>query len=349
MRGLISRKARSPFDCGLEDNNESSRSLLLTELPQNILVPLKYLTKNPPIHEIPPSQEAYQTLTPSIHLFLSRNSLRSLPATLFDLDNITVLSLRNNKLTELPPAIGKLRNLHELNVGGNRLRWLPWEFLELVGRKWDGKLKNLSIFPNPFMDLDDSLPRQREVDLPDFKRPEEENIKDFLLGSEQAVLDQVARQPHLIARSPVTYFSIDGVARNSTMQRSSPSSSQFTRPVQPPEERCRVPSLVELTLRTAIRDPTLPTLPPLLPPDTSNRVFRHLDTAIKVQQSGGMQCTICHRDFVLPRTEWIEWWHCIPGAFFPLVDDDGRLGAIPQLRIPLMRRGCSWRCDDMEP
>jgi Leucine-rich repeat (LRR) protein len=105
------------------------------------------LIRNPRVINEAPSPERYESLTPFLQLFLSRNALRTLPPELWNLQHLSVLSLRNNKLTELPPCIAKLHNLVELNLAGNRLRWLPWELLRLVGPK--GNLRRLNVRPNP--------------------------------------------------------------------------------------------------------------------------------------------------------------------------------------------------------
>ncbi|WWC59695.1 uncharacterized protein I303_102257 [Kwoniella dejecticola CBS 10117] len=80
----------------------------------------------------------------NIAIYAGQNSLTSLPSALFEISNLTVLSLRGNKLTALPPAIGELRQLKELNIGLNHLTELPSTILNL----------NLELFttsPNSFM------------------------------------------------------------------------------------------------------------------------------------------------------------------------------------------------------
>jgi len=54
-------------------------------------------------------------------VYLANNSLVSLPSALFEISNLTTLSLRGNELDCLPAAIGELRNLRELHIGGNRI------------------------------------------------------------------------------------------------------------------------------------------------------------------------------------------------------------------------------------
>lgn len=98
----------------------------------------------------PPSEDEFGPLTPSIQLYLSRNQLTSLPAELFTLTNITVLSLRNNDLGYLPPAIGRLHKLTELNIAGNGMRHLPWELLDVLHCK--GKHRQIAVRPNPFIE-----------------------------------------------------------------------------------------------------------------------------------------------------------------------------------------------------
>ncbi|ORX54041.1 outer arm dynein light chain 1 [Hesseltinella vesiculosa] len=81
----------------------------------------------------------------SLQLYLFDNRLHTLSPTLFQLENLTVLSLRHNYLTMIPPAIVHLSELVELSVGNNCLTFLPGEITQLP------KLSLLSVSPNPLL------------------------------------------------------------------------------------------------------------------------------------------------------------------------------------------------------
>ncbi|KXN86604.1 p53-induced protein with a death domain [Leucoagaricus sp. SymC.cos] len=78
-----------------------------------------------------------------IHLVLSNNLITKLPRTLWDLERLTVLSLRGNQLTVLPSEICHLRNLEDLNIANNKLQYVPSELLSM-------SLRVLNLHPNPF-------------------------------------------------------------------------------------------------------------------------------------------------------------------------------------------------------
>ncbi|KAI1211896.1 uncharacterized protein F4807DRAFT_380459 [Annulohypoxylon truncatum] len=99
---------------------------------------------------VPIIEEAspFESRRPFLEVYLSSNPLIRAPGALFNLEHLTVLSLRSTLITELPPSIGNLRNLQSLNLSLTRLRYLPWELLDLL--KYPSKLQNLNIHPNPF-------------------------------------------------------------------------------------------------------------------------------------------------------------------------------------------------------
>jgi len=101
-------------------------------------------------HLIPTVVEGvpFEGREPRMQLYLGNNHLARIPAAVFDLSCLTVLSLRNNQLAELPPCIGQLRNLDHLNISFNRLRWLPKELLDLMMSR--DNLENFKLYPNPF-------------------------------------------------------------------------------------------------------------------------------------------------------------------------------------------------------
>ncbi|EIN09397.1 hypothetical protein PUNSTDRAFT_142973 [Punctularia strigosozonata HHB-11173 SS5] len=78
-----------------------------------------------------------------IRLFLPHNSITMLPKELFELRNLTVLSLHHNSLIKLPPEIAKLVNLRDLNISYNKLEYLPSELLGM-------QLALLNVVSNPF-------------------------------------------------------------------------------------------------------------------------------------------------------------------------------------------------------
>jgi hypothetical protein len=76
-----------------------------------------------------------------------------------------------------------------------------------------------------------------------------------------------------------------------------------------------------------------------------------LATVAAKKETGSTKCSICKREYMIPRTEWVEWWE-----FVKCADDKGMASAASPLRqmenerdavegmVPLMRRGCSWLC-----
>ncbi|KAI9841394.1 MAG: hypothetical protein M1837_000727 [Sclerophora amabilis] len=312
----------------LEQGNEcvDLSSLQLTSIPESSITPLNSLTKHPPVDQLPPSQEAYKPLTPSLHVFLSQNLLHSVPGAVLSLENLTVLSLRNNKLRELPPAIGRLTKLVELNVGGNRLQWLPGEILNLLGD--EGCLSTLSIHPNPFV--------ERNVeDDGDFHFIESIREKSRHHGYPQSThgTSQVPKrfvQPGIefVGASSVQYFHLDG-------------SPLHTPPPRGDHNATLVHSLVELALRSCRSSSQLSHTLSLLPEDSPETLDRLLSEAQITEESGGQSCAVCGRDFLIARTEWIEWWklvRCKPNQPFY----SRTMMAVETLAV--RRRGCSWRC-----
>jgi hypothetical protein len=68
------------------------------------------------------------------------------------------------------------------------------------------------------------------------------------------------------------------------------------------------------------------------------------------KESGGSKCTICNRNFIVARTEWIEWWemakaaaNTMASAASPLRQMENDRDVLEKM-VPLIRRGCSWLC-----
>ncbi len=127
------------------------RGLELEQLSNETISQLSEFSCIPLVTEDVP----FEQTDPSLKLYLARNPLPRAPGAIFNLEFLTVLSLRNTQVTELPPSIANLRNLTDLNVSLNRLQYLPGELLDLL--QYPGKLRNLSIHPNPFC-LPENIP-----------------------------------------------------------------------------------------------------------------------------------------------------------------------------------------------
>ncbi|KAI9475798.1 MAG: hypothetical protein EXX96DRAFT_278387 [Benjaminiella poitrasii] len=139
----VRRAIDSTIDNGLEQVDISNIGLI--EIPDDI-GELKYVTV---LHND-------VVKSASLQLYLYNNNIERINPVLFQLKNLTVLSLRNNHLKLIPPDIALLENLIELSIGNNDLTYLPGELLRLK------KLTILSLLPNPFAPLPkDQLHRQR--------------------------------------------------------------------------------------------------------------------------------------------------------------------------------------------
>ena len=269
------------------------------------LRPLRYYTRQVPRQGS--CIRCYQSLTPALRLYLSNNLLEEVPGEVFNIKILEVLSLRLNNLTEILPSIGKLCNLRELNVGSNQLHWLPWELLGLL----HANLKKCMIYPNPF-------------------------IRPVPYTSNHASTR--------IAFLDITGASFrDWPPAPSSLPEHWPepqTDDEFLGP--PPEERVKTPSLLELALRACKESRQLSQFPFLIPDDCPQHLAQLLERTWKIKEAGGQSCSVCGNEYIIPRTEWIEWWYCILEQV-PRGQPDSSL-ATHRMPVPLLRRGCSWAC-----
>lgn len=327
-----------------------------------------------------------------LQLFLQKNRLRNLPAELWNLENLTVLSLRNNKLTYIPPSIARLQNLRELNLACNRLRYLPWELLKLIGGESDFNtnkpLRSITILPNPlFQALRMTRNSAEAYVIPTDKKKNMDKAQNFreriqftndpaaskeaawFAKLHQSYADILHQQdesksddhvswntvkPIYMSSTPVIYFDVDGSPLDSNsypVPSRIPYSNHailFTLPLDESHQTMEssaghVHSLFELATSSAQNVSTLPQLHKLLPEDTPSTVFNALKTATTIrQEEGERRCSVCNRSYVIPRTEWIEFWHRIPiHVLFP---EKLTASGMDELFLPFLRWGCSWGC-----
>jgi hypothetical protein len=342
-------------------------NLGLSRLTPSIIEPLRQLIRHS--HDdllSPPSEDEYAALTPSIQLYLSRNRLTTLPAELFNLEHIVVLSVRNNELRELPPSIARLRKLKELNIAGNAIRRLPWELLGILHAH--GRNHTIHVRPNPLIrPVNGEEPSRLEAmkKTPNGPPPPATDLHRFkesclTAGSwnmtseldwrlRLARLDREQRNaPPLpadeaaprrlhelicLASSAVRYFTLDGTiygGGDPAVDDSAPVISDPTSscPTTRPGQ-ASAPSLFEVALQAVQSTYDLRELPEQIP----CRVRAALHTAARAALEGNAKCSMCRRSFIVARAEWTEYWHSGPASTFNL-----------DSVLPFFRRTCSWSC-----
>ena len=256
----------------------------------------------------PPSQEAYRPLTPSLRLYLANNNLTAIPSEIYRLHNLTELSLRQNQLITISPSISILASLDELNVSGNNLHYLPYEIIDLVSRP---NFRDIRCHPNPFF-------------IPVFPS----------LGHSQDCDNLRRNDEYLVAVTPTAYLDINGNPyRGSIPAPSSTDTYILTKSprFRPPQsELTTTPSLLESALRSISTVPNLNQFISYASKYGPASLSQVLQRAWTTRQTGGVRCTVCRKEYIVPRTEWIEWWkNVFPRSGHP---------------VPLLRRGCSWAC-----
>ncbi|KAJ5137456.1 uncharacterized protein N7443_010251 [Penicillium atrosanguineum] len=294
-------------------------NLNLKSIGPGLLAPLQHLTKLPSVTEPPTSENAYTSLQPFLRIFLPNNNLTNLGSELFELKDLKVLSVRSNKLTMLPANIRNLTSLQVLNIAVNELTSLPWELLGLL----QGELKHFSIYPNPFPSIEETIVAVWRHGSSQEGEPSIDEVLKFNEYEGEPPSD--AWTAIRVATGPVNRLDMDG------------------RPVQPSSSHSanHAPSLRELSLRTLVKMPGLDQIteeelldfPPLAVPLIAMAQKWHAD--------GGWHCSVCHKEYVNPRSQWTEWWDCTPhenGMKRPRTSGE-------KLRpLPFSRFGCSWAC-----
>lgn len=308
---------------------------------------------------------------PELHLFLWSNQLTRVPGAVFDLEHLTILSLRGNSLTELPPAILKLKKLQTLNVSLNNLRYLPIELLELIYDP-ESSLETLMLHPNPWYQPEGG-------EEPEAPWSSENADRAYPGPGPQGRGSRwLSRQPRassfldgkLWTRSPVEFKDTKGTVYSAFRVRPDdktlPTEDLESEPMPPMQNTAqqrimlstevkttKVPSLMELALQACARNPYLSELPEILADTTPNT--RMCDLLVDTQvhsYTGGQRCTVCKRPVIKPTAQWFEWWeifvnHQVPGdtADSEPVARVQYLTQSPEERlVPFVRRVCSWNC-----
>ncbi|KAI9167556.1 Glucose-repressible alcohol dehydrogenase transcriptional effector [Paramyrothecium foliicola] len=318
----------------LEDGSETVDfwSMGLEELSNDTVAPLSQLTCIPQITK----DVAFEQKEPDLKIYLAQNLLSRLPGALFDLVNLTTLSLRGNRLTELPPAISRLQNLRELNVSLNRLRYLPMEMLELLDTA--DSLHSVVLHPNPFLQpeslsvdataaYDESLSFRRSLKdaRPYFISQHLCRSPRQLTNSSGAVLSDFTIPPE-VTKVPVPVETLSSTTAPEGSSRSS-----------------AVPSLVEVALRSCYASFDLPDLASYIP-DGLSHLRQLLDRAVQQKESGGLFCSGCQKLIIIPTVQWIEWRAVYAGETRP----NSNCVANGEFAVPFIHRSCSERCGPID-
>lgn len=103
-----------------------------------------------------------------------------------------------------------------------------------------------------------------------------------------------------------------------------------------PAEFTHVPSLFELSLRTIQATYNLSD-PSTYPTDIPRSVSDAFQQAAKGVEMGNEKCSVCGKEFIIARAEWMEFWFC----GFPAQEALTR-----ESILPFLRRACGWGCVD---
>ncbi|KAF4122839.1 Leucine-rich repeat (LRR) protein [Geosmithia morbida] len=322
---------------------------------------------------------AFEQRDPELELYLAQNRLTRLPGALFDVEHLAILSLRSNQLEELPPAISRLKNLQELNLSQNRLRHLPVELLDLLGA--DSKLRTLILHPNPFLHpnqghdifeiLEDGGPAvydNYDLDMehepnteftyplavPDDRLP---RLMTRRLGRSPLQVSDAGGRVQSTFRLPGVSSSAEPVEVEVIFKRRLLSyggvpSAQETPPLAKRDGGDgKVPSLVEAAMRSCVKSVHLPDLRDMVPPEFTD-LGQLFDRALRQKEMGGLVCSRCRRDVVVPVLEWIEWREVSTLSKFRKISGKYRLDPLSErkdeLVVPFLHRACSWACGPRE-
>ena len=99
--------------------------------------------------------------------------------------------------------------------------------------------------------------------------------------------------------------------------------------------RSGAPSLKEACLRVCVRNTGFKDIDKIVPADAPQAIWNAIGWAKRTKEDYIKQCSVCWRQYVMPRAEWVEYWHCEP---------DSLLCTTENIAVPVLRRVCSWGC-----
>ncbi|GAB7345266.1 hypothetical protein MBLNU457_3631t1 [Dothideomycetes sp. NU457] len=347
----------------LGDENVDLSRMDLPALSSDSMRSLQHLTRAHNMDRM--ADITYLRLTPDLKILAGNNFLEDLPSELWDLENITVLSLRSNFLKGISERVGELYRLQELNIALNQIETLPFELLHLLQLR-EGPTLRLYAGSNPFLKpvKPALLAGQPELSLKSvlhvggevqrlrylLSQPASSSMHvwyNMLLRTAQEWLRCKAQNsnapigPIFAATTDVTYYDMDGAhIRSQHGLAHTASAGGFTALAGSPSEPnglCSyAPSLFELAVRSCRASPwlgltTASELFTYVPP----RVEQGIQVALESKGRPLHTCSVCRQGYVIKRAEWIEYWYCNTS--------DTRVEA-DQAFLPFERKACSFGC-----
>lgn len=299
-------------------------------IPPGLLRPLQHLTKLPSVNQAPVCEDVFTSLQPFLSIYLPNNSLATLHNDLFELTNLKVLSLRNNKLTEIPTTIRRLTALQVLNLSVNRLTYLPWELLTLMQQ---GELKHLTVRPNAFLPIEEAQIKEWHHSVINHEANNDEEASAPLRFEEKPNILDEGLAPIHVATGPTTYLNMEGNPVDEI--------SSANKLISASACGNNAPSMREVALRAVSKLPHLEQATDEELGEYPALIVPLLRQAREVRSAGGQPCSVCQREYVIPRTKWMEWWDFTPcenGMKMPRCPGE-------TLRpLPFQRYGCSLSC-----
>ncbi|KAF2222214.1 hypothetical protein BDZ85DRAFT_138881 [Elsinoe ampelina] len=372
MDVCVERSLPTPEQLALEivlDCVENSREVVdlsdmaLKQLSDNAVKPLHQMIRARDMDQ--PDSDNFISLTPDIQIYLSGNALTSIPNEIWKLENVSVLSVRNNQISEIPGFISSLTRLKELNIAGNGLHWLPWELLDLI-RLRQGQILRLITHPNPlWVPVDGAcLASQPPVSfanpasvLADHQpsgtvmleshTPSHITLSSMIarvaatwLARRQAAEDGLSNMaPVFGAATTIRYFDLNGFLLRKYADLPSSSSEAWPADLNASPDLdlspSPTPSLFDIAGRS-IRDHYAEHVASWLANGQVTGPIQHMLEHLQQNRTARLpSCSVCGRQYLFKRAEWVEYWHCnMSGSSVPS----------HLLFLPFMRRTCSWGC-----
>lgn len=344
---------------------------------------LKLFLSNNRLRELPGELVRLHGLTV---LTLRNNEITELPQSVGRLVNLVELNVANNKLGWLPFELlelvrgqGKLANLHiaqnpflrptDDDGSPAAASWLRGPCSEHAApRLRPASRRAEDRASEPTADAHSSI---RTIWLDKIQKTlnDRKSAAAAASSASDSHLTMHQNDPIYLGSSAVTYVTLDGSPHRHSPQAPSALHQHHRHlapaPFNPPprtDHPSRVRSLFELASQACAASPPaladmqrlfgqapecLPPLPPSLPRMLALASACAAEGGVR-GGGGGRRCSApaCARAFVIPRAEWVEWWHCggRTGGGSGSGGGAAALQAGDEPFTPFLRRVCSWAC-----